>query len=220
MPTVNHLDVLSAPRPKWRGVLHSWAFWCTIPAGVLLILGADHAAARTAAAVYVGALLAVFGTSAAYHRLAHSYRARAIMQRLDHSMIYLLIAGTYVPICLVALPRTWGIPLLSVVGGLAVIGVVVKLVAFRRLAWLSYTLYLVMGWCAVAAFPAIGRHLSPLELGLVVAGGVAYTVGVPILLLRRPDPLPGIFGYHEVWHGCTVVAAALHFGVVTSLVVG
>ena len=174
-------------------------------------------AARTAAAVYVAALLAVFGTSAAYHRLAQSYRARAVMQRLDHSMIYLLIAGTYVPICLVALPRRWGIPLLSVVGALAVIGVIVKLVAFRRLAWLSYTLYLVMGWCAVVAFPAIGRHLSPLELGLVVAGGIAYTVGVPILLLRRPDPLPDVFGYHEVWHGCTVVAAALHFGVVASL---
>jgi hemolysin III len=170
--------------------------------------------------VYVGALLAVFGTSAAYHRLAQSYRARSIMQRLDHSMIYFLIAGSYAPICLVALPRSWGIPLLSVVGGLAVLGVVVKLVAFSRLAWLSYALYPVMGWCAVAASPVIYRHLSPLELALVVAGGVAYTVGFPVLLLRRPDPLPDVFGYHEVWHSCTVVAAALHFGGMTSLVAG
>lgn len=134
-------------------------------------------------------------------------------------MIYLLIAGSYVPICVVGLPRSWGIPLLSVVGGLAVLGIVVKLVAFSKLAWLSYSLYLVMGWCAVVAFPAILRSLSPLEIVLVVAGGLAYTSGLPVLLLRRPDPRPDVFGYHEVWHGCTVVAAALHFAGVTSLVV-
>lgn len=219
VPTVNRLDVLAAPRPKWRGVLHSWAFWTTIPAGVLLIVFAEHASGKTASAVYVGALLAVFGTSAAYHRLANTYRARVVMQRLDHSMIYLLIAGSYVPICVVGLPRRWGIPLLCVVGGLAVVGVVVKLLAFDRLAWLSYSLYLVMGWCAVAAFPAILSNLSPLEVGLVVAGGLAYTSGVPVLLLRRPDPRPDVFGYHEVWHGFTVLAAALHFGGVASLVV-
>lgn len=216
---MNHLDVLAAPRPKWRGVLHSWAFWATIPAGALLIVFAEHTSGKTASAVYVGALLAVFGTSAAYHRLAHSYRARVVMQRLDHAMIYLLIAGSYVPICVVGLPRSWGIPLLSVVGGLAVLGIVVKLVAFSKLAWLSYSLYLVMGWCAVVAFPAILRSLSPLEIVLVVAGGLAYTSGLPVLLLRRPDPRPDVFGYHEVWHGCTVVAAALHFAGVTSLVV-
>ncbi len=102
VPPVNHFDVLVAPRPRWRGVLHSWAFWATLPAGLFLLLLADHASARVAVAIYVGALAAVFGTSAAYHRLAKSYRTRAIMQRLDHSMIYLLITGTYVPICIVA----------------------------------------------------------------------------------------------------------------------
>ncbi len=218
MPVVNHYDALAAPRPTWRGVLHSWAFWVTIPAGALLILFAERAAGKTSAAVYVGTLVAVFGTSAAYHRLAKSYRARAIMQQIDHSMIYLLIAGTYVPICLVALPRRWGIPLLAVVGALALLGVIIKLVAFSRLSWLGYALYPIMGWCAVVASPAIVAHLSPLQLGLLVAGGVAYTVGFPVLLLRRPDPLPGVFGYHEVWHGFTVLAAALHFGVVVSLV--
>jgi hemolysin III len=216
--SVQSFDALTAPRPVWRGLMHSWAFLVSIPAGILLILVADHAAARVAAGVYVGSLLAVFGTSAAYHRLAQSYRAKQVMQRLDHSMIYLLIAGTYVPICLLALPRSWGIPLLSVVGGLAVIGIVVKLVAFRKLSWLGYALYPIMGWCAVVAAPAISAHLSPLQLALVVAGGVAYTIGFPILLLRRPDPWPSVFGYHEVWHGFTVLAAALHFGAVTSLI--
>ncbi len=198
-------------------MLHSWAFWAAIPAGAILILLADRASARVAAAIYVGSLLAVFGTSAAYHRLAHSYRARAVMQRLDHSMIYLLIAGTYTPICLIALPRAWGIPLLSIVGGLGILGMIIKLGGIRRLSWLGYALYLIMGWCAIVAAPAIGSHLSGFQLALIVAGGVAYTIGFPVLLLRRPDPWPAVFGYHEVWHGCTVVAAVLHFGAVASL---
>ena len=108
------------------------------------------------------------------------------MQRLDHGMIYLLIAGTYTPICLVALPLRWGIPLL--------------------------------GWAAVAATPALRDSLSGLQLALVFSGGVAYTVGFPILLLRRPDPWPRVFGYHEVWHSLTVLAAVLHFGAVALLV--
>jgi hemolysin III len=211
-------DVLTAERPTWRGVLHSWAFLGSIPAGVLLIVFAAGAAERTAAAIYTGTLLAVFGTSAAYHRLAHSYRARRVMQRLDHSMIYLLIAGTYVPICIVALPGAWGIPLLALVGGLGVLGMIIKLADIRRLHWLGYALYPIMGWAAVAASPALATHLSSAQLALVVAGGVAYTVGFPILLVRRPDPWPRTFGYHEVWHGFTVLAAILHFGAVALVV--
>src|SRR5690606_1777799 len=133
-----HTDVLTAERPTWRGVLHSWTFLASIPAGTLLIVFASGALQRTAAAIYTGTLLAVFGTSAAYHRLAQSYRARRIMQRLDHSMIYLLIAGTYVPICLVALPHRWGVPLLATVGVLGLVGMVIKLADVRALQWLGY----------------------------------------------------------------------------------
>lgn len=218
VPPVNRLDVLVAPRPRWRGVLHSWAFWASLPAGLFLILLADHASERVAAAIYVGALLAVFGTSAAYHRLAQSYRSRSIMQRLDHSMIYLLITGTYAPICLVALPRSWGIPLLSVVGALGIVGMVIKLAGIRSLTWFGYALYPIMGWCALAAAPVMGDHFTSLQIALVVGGGVAYTIGFPVLLTRRPDPWPKVFGYHEVWHGCTVLAAALHFGAVALVV--
>jgi hemolysin III len=211
-------DVLTAERPTWRGTFHTWAFWLALPAGVLLIAFADRPATRTAASIYAATLLLVFGTSAGYHRLAKTYRQRQIMQRLDHSMIYLLIAGTYVPICLVALPASWGIPMLAVVGGLGLIGVVLKAVAFRRLQWISYALYPTMGWVAVIASPVLVSHTTPLQLGLIVGGGVAYTVGFPVLLLRRPDPWPSVFGYHEIWHGCTVVAAALHFGAVALVV--
>ncbi len=211
--------MLTAERPTWRGLLHTWAFLAAIPAAVLLVVFASGAAGRTSAAIYGATLLAVFGTSSAYHRLAQSYRARRIMQRLDHSMIYLLIAGTYVPLCLVALPLAWGVPLLAAVGVAAVIGIVIKAGAIRRLQWLGYALYPIMGWAAVAVAPALGRYLTPLELALVVAGGLAYTIGFPVLMLRRPDPWPRVFGYHEVWHGFTVVAAMLHFGAVALLVV-
>ncbi len=205
-------------RPTWRGVLHSWAFIAAIPAGVLLIMFAGGAAGRTAASIYTATLLLVFGTSASYHRLAQSVRARHIMQRLDHSMIYLLIAGTYVPLCLVALPRSWGIPLLAVVSAIGIFGMVIKLSGARRLQGVGYALYPIMGWAAVAATPAFATSLTSVQLALIVGGGVAYTVGFPVLLLKRPDPWPDSFGYHEVWHGFTVVAAALHFGAVASVV--
>jgi len=191
-------DDLLLDRPSWRGVLHSWVFFASIPAGMLLIVFAAGATGRTAAAIYTGTLLLVFGTSAAYHRLANSYRAREIMQRLDHSMIYLLIAGTYVPICLVALPSRWGVPLLVVVTAIGLLGIVIKLAPIRRLQWLGYALYPIMGWAAVVATPALASHLTVLQVGFIVG--------------------PTSFGYHEVWHGFTVVAAVLHFGMVATVV--
>jgi hemolysin III len=211
-------DVLLAERPRMRGWLHTWAFVAAIPAGVLLVIFADRPVAVAAAAIYSAALLMLFGTSAAYHRLAKSYRARKIMQRLDHSMIYVLITGTYVPICLVALGGAWGITILSIVGGLGAVGVTMKLAAFVRLQWVSYALYPIMGWVAIVAGPVLVRSMTGLQLGLVVAGGIAYSIGFPVLLLRRPDPWPKVFGYHEVWHGMTVLAATLHFGAVASVV--
>lgn len=197
--------------------MHAWAFVATIPAGILLILVSERAAARTAASIYAATLLLVFGTSAAYHRLAKADRVRRVMQRLDHAMIYLLITGSYVPICLVVLPRSWGISILSVVGGLAVIGVVLKLTGWAKAQWLAYALYPVMGWVMVVSAPVLIDNLSMAQMALLVGGGVAYTVGFPVLLVRRPNPWPMTFGYHEVWHVFTIVAASLHFGVVASV---
>lgn len=207
-----------AERPVWRGRLHTWAFFAVIPAGVALVLVADGAAATAAAAIYVVSLLLVFGTSAAYHRLANTARSRRIMQRLDHSMIYLLIAGTYVPVCIVALPPAWGVPMLVVVGVGAVAGMVQKLLAFGRVQWFGYAMYPVLGWIAVIASPALVKYLSALQLVLVVAGGLAYTIGIPVLARKRPDPWPRTFGYHEIWHSFTVLAAGLHFAAVAAVV--
>jgi len=197
--------------------MHSWAFFASIPAGIALIIIASGAAATVGAAVYSASLLLLFGTSASYHRLAHSERARAIMQRLDHSMIYLLIAGTYVPFCLVAMPRTWGVSMLVIVGSLAALGVVLKLAFFHAARHVSYPLYIVMGWAALAAVPVLVDNLTGLQFGLVVAGGLAYTVGFPVLVTRRPNPWPATFGYHEVWHLMTIVAAGLHFAAVADV---
>ncbi len=204
--------------PSWRGWLHAAAFFAAIPAGVILIVAADRAAARTSASIYAATLLLVFGTSAAYHRLARSVRARQILQRLDHSMIYLLIAGTYVPIGVLVLPPAWGIPLLVVLAVAAATGIVMKLALFERGTWFASALYPVMGWAAIVAAPVLIDRLSVVQLALIVGGGVAYTVGFPILLTRRPDPWPRTFGYHEVWHGLTVIAAVLHFAAISAVV--
>ncbi len=208
---------LDMSRPVWRGRMHSWAFFATIPAGIALIVMASGAAAIVGAAIYSATLMLLFGTSAAYHRLAQSERARSIMQRLDHSMIYLLIAGTYVPLCLVALPPAWGIPMLAIVGTLAAVGMVLKLAFFHGARHVSYSLYIVMGWVAIVATPVLVDSLTGLQLALIVAGGVAYTIGFPVLMVKRPNPWPSTFGYHEVWHLLTVIAASLHFAAVADV---
>lgn len=207
----------SAERPTWRGWLHTAAFAASIPAGLALIVLADTAAARTSAAIYVATLAMMFGTSAAYHRLAQSETARRRMQRADHSTIFLLIAGTYVPLTMVVMPARWGIPILGVIATLAVTGIVLKTLVFDRVKWLASALYPIMGWIAVITLPVLVDSLTTFQLVFVFAGGVVYSLGIPVLFLRRPDPWPTTFGYHEVWHSFVIVAAGLHFVAVTSM---
>ena len=206
-------------RPSWRGWMHVVAFVLAIPGGILLIVMAKSASATVGAAIYMTALLLGFGTSAGYHRLARKERTQAVMQRLDHSMIFVLIAGSYTPICLLGLPRAWGIPLLCVVWAGAITGVVLKQVAFDKLRWLEYALYPILGWIVVIAMPALFDGLTTTELSLLFAGGLLYTVGIPVLVREKPDPWPNTFGYHEIWHTFTVAAAACHFATITLLVV-
>jgi hemolysin III len=198
-------------QPTWRGWIHVGAFALSIPLGVALLVIARPAEARVAAAIYAGTLAAGFGTSAAYHRLGRGPTRRRWLRRADHSTIYLLIAGTYTPVCLLALPPVWGIPVLAIVWTGALIGVLLKMLAFDRASVLGWALYLILGWTAVIAAPALFRHLSGLELSLIVAGGVIYTVGSLVLAFQRPNPAPAVFGYHEVWHTCTVLAGLCHF---------
>lgn len=200
-----------------RGHLHLLAFLSAIPAGALLLAHASSAMARTACAVYIASLLLLFGTSAFYHCFSGEGRLHQVMQRLDHSMIYVLIGGTYTPVCLLALPRAWGIPLLVAVGAGVIAGMCSKLLAFDGIGRRASLLYLLLGWAAVVAAPVLVRELTGTELWLLVLGGLAYTAGFPVLVLQRPNPWPRVFGYHEIWHVFTVIAGALHFAAVVHL---
>ncbi len=197
--------------------MHARAFFAAIPAGSALIVFAERAAARAAASSYAVSLLVMFGLSAAYHRLSRSPAARRWMQRADHVGIYVLIAGTYVPIAIVALPMAWGIPLLSVIATAAVVSSVIKLTGIARLQRLGFVLYPAMGWAAVSTAPVLFASTTALQFALIVAGGLVYSFGIPVLVFRRPDPWPRVFGYHEVWHSFVVVAAVLHFVAVASV---
>lgn len=207
-------------RPRWRGRIHFVGFLVSFPAGAALVWAADSLHDAVGLVIYVISLMLLFGTSAAYHLLARSERAQSIMRRLDHSMIYVQIAGTYTPVCLLALPPAWGLPILILIWVSALIGVVVKLFGGPLLLRLSNAGYIALGWVAVVALPVILRHLSRGEFVLLVAGGVMYTMGAILFFCRRPTLRPMTFGYHEVWHGLTVIAALAHFGMVWSVAAG
>jgi hemolysin III len=210
--------ITGLPRPTWRGRIHTWAFWATLPAVAALILAVDRLGARIGTAIYGASLVSVYGVSAAYHRLARSDRAQRMMRRLDHSMIFVLIAGTYTPVCLAALPPVTAAPLLMVVWGLAALGVAGKVWGTEGVMRATNSLYLVIGWLAVVILPVLWRALPPAALALLVLGGGLYTAGAVLFYLRRPDPAPTVFGYHEVWHAFTVAAGLSHF-VMVALVV-
>ncbi len=207
------------PRPSWRGRVHAWAFALSIPAALLLVVLANGARSRVAVTVYGVSLMAVFGVSAAYHLLAHSEIAQRRMQRLDHSTIYVMIAGTYTPVCLIAMPQRWGIPALAVVWSCALAGILLKLIGPERWMRLSNAFYPILGWAALVLTPVLLRSLTGVELWLLIVGGALYTVGAVIFLRRRPDPIPSVFGYHEVWHAFTVAAGLAHFAMVASVTV-
>jgi hemolysin III len=185
-----------------------------MPAGAVLVAFAAGAMARIAVAVYAVSLAAVFGTSATYHRLARSPTMKRRLQRLDHSMIYLLIAGTYTPLCVLAFPPAWGIPVLIAVWGGAFLGVLVKGAGITCLAGAANALYIVLGWAAVVALPVVVTSIPPFGLALMLTGGIAYTAGAIVFLRRSPDPRPDVFGFHEVWHACTIIGAVSHFAMV------
>ena len=206
-------------RPSWRGRMHTWAFVVSVPAGIVLLMASEPGVARASTAVYVASLLAVFGASAAYHRLTLGPVGRRRMRQLDHSMIYVLIAGTYTPVCAVVLPGEWGIPLLAVSWAGAVAGIAFTIGGVERFGILTNVLYLVLGWSVLAGLPVLVGRMSDAGFALLVVGGLTYTAGAIVLFRHRPDPVPAVFGFHEVWHACTVVAAAAHYGMVWSVVV-
>jgi hemolysin III len=200
-------------KPRLRGRLHQVAFVVSIPAGIALVWAAHSPLARVAALVYAISLAAMFGTSAALHRRHWSPRAWLRMDQLDRVMIYVLIAGSYTPVVLLALRPGWRVACLALVWTVAAVGICLVLVWNRgRVIFVTrMVLYLGLGWISVVLLPQLADTIGLGRLALGVLGGVLYTVGVVVLIRRRPDPNPRVFGYHEVWHAFTVAAGACHY---------
>lgn len=203
-------------RPTWRGRIHAVALLCTIPAGAVLALLTPGGLARIAVAIYVVSLMALYSTSASYHLFTRSYRAQRTMQQLDHAMVYVLIAGTYTPVCLLGLPSPLRWIFLAAIWGMAAVGMGLK-VAWRARRTAA-ALYLVIGWAVIAVLPWAQSRTGWFSLTLYALGGVIYTVGAVLFYLKRPRLRPLVFGYHEVWHVMTVVAAVLQFAALGVLV--
>jgi hemolysin III len=205
---------LAPPKPRLRGRIHQVAFFVSIPAGVVLVLLASGPVATAVALIYAVSLSAVFGSSAAYHRGVWSERAQRWMRRLDHSMIFVLIAGSYTPISVLVLDGTWEAVLLSLVWTGAAIGVTLKMVRPHGLSVTSAILYMGLGWLAMIALPQLVRGMTTAEVVLMISGGLLYTAGAIVFASRKPDPRPETFGYHEIWHAFMVAAATCHYAMV------
>jgi hemolysin III len=203
-------------RPSWRGRIHGVAVAVTIPAGIVLTLVTPSGLPRIAVLVYVLSLLALFSTSASYHLLTRSQRAQRTMRQLDHAMVYVLIAGTYTPVCLLALPRNVGVPFLIAIWLAAGLGITLKIT--WRAHKISGAMYLVIGWAALIILPWSYHMAGFTSLLLFALGGIVYTVGAILFYLQRPQLKPLVFGFHEVWHVFTVVAVALQFAGVGVLI--
>ena len=202
---------LLAQPPLLRGFLHLGAFAAAVAGTVVMLLLAHSARGYVGAAVFGASLILVYGTSASYHCIPWGERMTGLMRRVDHAMIFVLIVGTYTPFCLMALGNAWGIGLLSATAGIAGAGALMRLVWLNTPRWLAVLPYLAAGWIALVAAPQIVQRLDAAPLGLLLLGGIAYSVGAVAYALKRPDPWPSVFGYHEVFHSFTIMGSASHF---------
>ena len=206
-------------KPRLRGVSHQWAFFVSVVLGAALVVSAPAGVPRLAAAVYATSVAALFGASALYHRITWaSVAARRWMRRVDHSMIFFLIAGSYTPFALLVLDGTIAAVILVAVWTGAAAGVVLRLLWIDAPKWLVAVTYVLLGWVAAAAVRDLLAELGVTATAMVVGGGILYTLGALVYALKRPDPAPAVFGYHEVFHALVIAAAALQYAVVAFFV--
>jgi hemolysin III len=205
---------LEPPKPRFRGRLHQFAFFASIPQGIALVSVAAGWAARLATGIYALSMAAMFAVSASYHRLTWTPRGLFRIKRADHSMIFVLIAGTYTPLSILVLHGVWSVTVLALVWAGAVFGIAMKVFRMEKSQALGGAMYIGLGWLVVIAMPELIRGLSPAPLSLIFAGGVLYTSGAVVLLRRRPDPRPAVFGYHEIWHAMVVAASLCHYAAI------
>ncbi|MCJ1704881.1 MULTISPECIES: hemolysin III family protein [unclassified Rathayibacter] len=197
-------------RPTWRGWIHAGLFPVAIVAGIVLVSVADGAPAKWAATVFAVSSLLLFGNSALYHRFDWSPRTKMILKRIDHANIFLLIAGTYTPLAALALPPAQGSLLLVLVWAGALLGIGFRVFWISAPRWLYVPLYLLLGWAAVMYLGPL-FEASAAMMVLVLVGGLCYSVGAVVYGIKRPNPVPGVFGFHEIFHALTAVAFLCHW---------
>jgi hemolysin III len=208
-------EAIAAVKPRLRGVSHEWAFFVSLFLGAGLIVAAKTPKATFAVAIYAVSLSALLGTSALYHRVDWKRpNARRWMRRLDHSMIFFLIAGTYTPFALLVLNGPLADVILVVVWIGAIAGAVVEMVWIDHPKWVAALIYMSLGWVAAIAFPELWSEMGVTGTLLVAAGGLLYTAGAVVYATQRPDPSPRVFGYHEVFHALVIAAAAAQFAAI------
>ncbi|MCU4672328.1 hemolysin III family protein [Microbacterium fluvii] len=197
-------------KPSWRGWIHAGTFPVAIAAGIVLICLAHSGAAKWASAVFMASSLLLFGNSALYHRFNWGPTTKAVLKRIDHANILLLIAGTYTPLAVLALPPDQGKILLIVVWTGALLGILFRVFWIGAPRWLYVALYLLLGWAAVMYIVPLFHASAPMMV-LVIVGGLLYTGGAIVYGLKKPNPWPGHFGFHEIFHVCTVLAFLCHW---------
>ncbi|WP_411701169.1 PAQR family membrane homeostasis protein TrhA [Conyzicola sp.] len=202
-------DALDA-KPTWRGWIHAGTFPLAIVLGVILIVAADGAAARISSSVFVASSLLLFGNSALYHRIDWKPKTKAVFKRIDHANIFLLIAGSYTPITVLALPHDKSVLLLWLVWGGAGLGILFRVFWIGAPRWLYVPLYLLLGYASLI-FIVDFFQADAAMMTLILVGGLFYTVGAVIYGMKRPNPFPGKFGFHEIFHTLTLLAFLCHW---------
>ena len=197
-------------KPSWRGWIHAGTFPVAIAAGIVLIVLSHGAAAKWAAAVFMATSVLLFGNSALYHRFSWGPKTKAVLKRIDHANIMLLIAGTYTPLAVLALPPDKGAVLLILVWSGALLGILFRVFWINAPRWLYVALYLLLGWAAVMYLVDL-LEANVAMMVLVIIGGLLYTGGAVCYALKKPNPWPGRFGFHEIFHVCTVLAFLCHW---------
>jgi hemolysin III len=207
-------------KPRLRGVFHQWAFFVSIVAGAVLVALAPTGRATLATAIYAVTVAGLFGVSATYHRVNWvSATARRWMRRLDHAMIFCLIAGTYTPFALLVLDGPLATAILVGVWGAALAGILLNVAWVEAPKWVTASVYIALGWVAVFALPDMASKLGVIAIAMIGIGGVLYTAGAVIYALKRPDPVPAVFGYHEIFHVLVIAAAAIQYTVIAVYVI-
>ena len=204
--------------PRLRGVSHQYAFYVALAAGAVLVAVARGTRETIAAAVFAAALAVMFGTSATYHRIRWSPSARRWMRRADHAAIYLLIAGTYTPFGLLLLDGAWRVSVLAIAWSGCLAAILIKLFWIDSPRWVGAGLGIALGWVGVVAMPAVVDQTGLTVVALLGIGGLLYTAGALVYTLHRPDPVPAVFGYHELFHALVIAAAACQYVAVATFV--